>query len=668
MKKILLYLWLLAPCLLASQSDMKKTVLLLHSYHQGYDWTDNITRGVKSVLNSEDSVHLYIEHMDMKRIWDDNREYIDQFSQLISQKYSNVSLDLILVTDNYALELVSAHREALFQDIPVVFCGIEQIDPKSVAGMTGILEDLPIKENIDLILKIHPNTRKIYFINDRSMTGSRFETAFNSALEAYPDLEYETLNQMTPRGILKYLEIAGSNTVILMGIYSRDYNQKIYGHHDILEKLASTLNAPIYGMHRFYLGHGIVGGYVNSGFTHGQISANIAKKILDGESIDNIPILTESPKQYVFDHTLIKTHGIPKDLLPRGSLMINEPSSIGTFVKQHTAIVVLSILLFIAMSTAITVLFRANITKKRHSCELEAAKEELEKLVQERTEELEKTNLALEENVQHLVQTIHELNVKEEQIHENEIKAQLGDLVAGMTHEVNTPLGISTTAITHLGDELKDFKKAKDENAIKKSTLNSFVDSCEQTVKIISGNLERAAALIQSFKHVAVDQCSEESRQFSIKHYLEEILLSLRPKLKNTKHNVVIEVPQQIEVYNYPGAFSQIMTNLIMNSLIHGFEGVKEGTITVTAKEEGSSLVLLYSDNGKGIPEAIQHKVFDRYFTTKRGKGGSGLGLCIIKDIVEKQMKGTLSLKSSEGAGTQFTITIPKKVSNHENT
>ena len=177
--------------------------------------------------------------------------------------------------------------------------------------------------------------------------------------------------------------------------------------------------------------------------------------------------------------------------------------------------------------------------------------------------------------------------------------------------------------------------------------------------EIILTNLNRAAELIQSFKQVAVDQSSSELRQFQLAEYIQEILLSLRPKLKKTQIEVVVDCDPNIVIKSYPGAFSQIITNLVMNTLAHAYQPGEAGEVRIEARCQDGRLYIDFSDDGCGIPKEHQGKIFDPFFTTKRGQGGSGLGMHIVYNLVSQQLGGRLSLSSEPGVGTRFTIDIP---------
>jgi len=190
------------------------------------------------------------------------------------------------------------------------------------------------------------------------------------------------------------------------------------------------------------------------------------------------------------------------------------------------------------------------------------------------------------------------------------------------------------------------------------------LNDANETSRMIEANLTRAGSFIQSFKMIAVDQSTEEKRKFNVKTYVDEIIFSLRPKLKKTPHSVVVDCSEELNIVSYPGGLSQIITNLIVNSLVHGLSADTAGTITIRAELEqsektgGSSLLVHYSDNGKGISPDNLNKVFTPFFTTLKGSGGTGLGLYIIQRTVAS-LGGTIACESEYGKGVCFTIRFP---------
>lgn len=238
--------------------------------------------------------------------------------------------------------------------------------------------------------------------------------------------------------------------------------------------------------------------------------------------------------------------------------------------------------------------------------------------------------------------------------------AALGSLVAEMTHEINTPLSTGITGASGLLERTAQFEQLYADETMRRSDLEQYLNAVKETARIMLVNLHRAADLNRSFKIVAVDQCHEVRRRFFVKPYIEEILLSLRPKLKRTQHRITVNCPGTLEIECDPGAFSQILSNLIMNSLIHGFEQGEHGLIEIDIVQESGHILITYHDTGHGIPAEDLEHIFDQFFTTKRDQGGSGLGLNIVHRLVTETLQGDITCQSSPGNGTVFQLRCPQ--------
>ncbi len=268
------------------------------------------------------------------------------------------------------------------------------------------------------------------------------------------------------------------------------------------------------------------------------------------------------------------------------------------------------------------------------------------------SEALQAKNRELETTLMHLGMAQGEL-VRQEKL------ASLGALVAGIAHEVNTPLGICVTAVSHLAEEILQVRQALAEKSLTENNLQAFFESTDEILRILTTNTQRASGLIRSFKQVAVDQSSDDIREIALAEYIEETLKSLRPKLKRTRHAIAVECDPELRVHSVPGALSQILTNLVINSIIHGFEHIEEGRILIAAQRKDATLTIDYQDNGSGMaPDALKH-LFDPFYTTKRGRGGSGLGANIIYNLVTAKLGGSIAVDSAPGSGLHYRIRLP---------
>ncbi len=277
---------------------------------------------------------------------------------------------------------------------------------------------------------------------------------------------------------------------------------------------------------------------------------------------------------------------------------------------------------------------------------------ELESRVHSRTQELQHTN-------QKLQQALDNLNATMTQLVQSEKLAALGSLVAGISHELNTPIGNALMAASTLQDFADEFRHQLETGTFDKTSLKNFMEDASTASQITRRNLEKAAELISSFKQVAVDQSSSQKRSFALKELVDEILVTLRPVTRRSPIEISVDIDGTIILDSYPGPLGQILTNLINNALIHGFEDADTGLLKISAREEALGIYLEVEDNGKGVPSEHISKLFEPFFTTRFGQGGSGLGLHIVHNLVTEVLNGQIRVQSEPGKYTRFTIFMP---------
>lgn len=292
---------------------------------------------------------------------------------------------------------------------------------------------------------------------------------------------------------------------------------------------------------------------------------------------------------------------------------------------------------------------------KEFEMEMTKLNTQLEQKVAERTQSLENSNQQLK---------IAFKNLKETQasLLEAEKMASLGGLVAGVAHEINTPIGISVTAASFLHRKAEEVMKKVDNAELSKSDLNSFLKDINQSTDLILKNQQRAAELISSFKKVSVDQSSHISHQFSLADNIKSVITSLSYDIKLAKCQVNLQCDEQLTLNSYPGSFHQVFSNLILNSITHGFEHWnKERIINITVKVIDQLLCIDYSDTGRGVDKEISKRIFDPFVTSKRGQGGSGLGTHIVFNLVVQLLKGKIEFESEPNEGVLFQFKLPFK-------
>ena len=278
----------------------------------------------------------------------------------------------------------------------------------------------------------------------------------------------------------------------------------------------------------------------------------------------------------------------------------------------------------------------------------------LEEQVEQRTAELTTTNADMSQALAHLQTAQRELV-------ESEKLASLGRLVAGVAHELNTPLGNSLTVVSALEDRYKQLDQMLNGGTpMRRSALEELVRDTRRGQDILQRNVQKAADLVRDFKQVAIDQTTDLRRSFDLAGVVEDVLVMVEPSFTHTPYTIEIDLSPGLMMNSYPGSLGQVLTNLLMNALVHGFEGRPQGRVRVHCDRVTADLVSLsVSDDGAGMDESVRRRIFDPFFTTKLGTGGSGLGMHIVHNIVTNVLGGQIEVRSTPGKGTQMLIQLP---------
>jgi GAF domain-containing protein/ABC-type uncharacterized transport system substrate-binding protein len=379
----------------------QQQVLVLHSYHQGYKWTDDITEGIESVLG-EENVDLRIEYMDTKRVFDET--FVQELYQLYQYKFSDSKFDAIISSDDNAFNFLLQHRDQLFPGTPVVFCGVNFFQPETLEGhelFTGVNEDVDVRGSLDIALQLHPNTRQVVLINDTTTTGLRVHEKIASVVTEYePEIEFVWLEDVDMAEIQTRVQTLPSSSLVLYTLFFRDKAGKFFEYDDSIAQIAASSQVPIYGTWDFSLGHGIVGGMLTSGYSQGETAARLALRILNGEDAAHIPVVQQSPNRYMFDYEQMKRFDIGESDLPLDSSLINKPFS---FIEKYRGLVWSIVIGVLVATLVIAVLLRAVWRRRQaekelqeRNRELQAIRDTLEQFVEARTADLERRSAQLE--------------------------------------------------------------------------------------------------------------------------------------------------------------------------------------------------------------------------------------------------------------------------------
>ncbi len=319
-----------ADSIIINESDAgRKQVLVLNSYHHGMTWADGVNSGISSILGNNDKIDLHFEFMDTKR--NAGPEYIQKLTQLYRYKFRGKKFDLVIVSDDDAYNLARKNHPELFPNVPLVFCGVNFFQPEDLKNdrlITGVVEAVDIRKNLEIALRLHPGTQKIVVVNDLTATGRANRKLIDGVLKDFQGVEFEFLDDINMSELEERVSSLPPNNLILLLSFNRDKSNNVFSYEESIRRIASKARVPIYSVWDFYLGSGIVGGMLTNGFSQGEMAAKLGLRVLDGEKTDKIPVVLTSPNRYMFDYRYLKQFGIKADKLPGQSKIINRPNFI----------------------------------------------------------------------------------------------------------------------------------------------------------------------------------------------------------------------------------------------------------------------------------------------------------------------------------------------------
>ncbi len=390
-----------------------------------------------------------------------------------------------------------------------------------------------------------------------------------------------------------------------------------------------------------------------------DLEANVSRTIAlvaDGQVVDNMEYsLDHTPCSDVADDSVCM---YPKDithLFPKDQLLVDMgiEGYVGSPLKNSNGKVIgITVALYknpihdIDFVKTVFQIFSGRIAAEIERTEYQA---DLEAQVASRTQHLEQAMLSLKRTQTQLVQ--------------QEKLASLGGVVAGVAHEINTPLGIAKTGHTFNQDLLKKVKNNFSEKSLTASAMNKYLEQSDEIMQTVSLNLERAIDLVQNFKYAAVDRIDDACHEHSLFELVSRLTGSLAAEFQRNQVECLLEVDENIKIYTHGSDLSQVLSNLILNATVHAYDECDDRKLNVTANELSDGIEILVSDNGKGVDESIRKTVFDPFVTTKRNEGSTGLGMNIVHNLVTGRLQGSIKLTCPEEGGTQWRIALPKKLS-----
>lgn len=706
-------------------STLSKDILLIHSYHRGYKWSDDISSVIEKHFDKSANIYLTTVYMDTKKIA--TQLYFDKLFELFEEQFKGRGFDLIVAADNNALEFVIRYHPHLFQGLPVVFLGINNFDEAMIyennmrSYITGVVEEVDIRKNIDLILKIHPDLEKLLIINDHSRTGQALRRDIFRVLPEFKDrLKFEYIDSIDIENLKKKTESLTEKMAILWVLLFKDKTGKFFTYKESLKQVKNASQVPIYGLWDFYLGEGIVGGLLTSATAQADSAIKMIEAIFEGTAPREIPILTKSPNKYIFDYDRLREHGIkiPSDI--EVYKKINMPFS---FYEKYRYFIWLAIFVVTTIVSVLVLLIIGVAKRKRSEVAL--------------TNQLKFVNVLMDA----MPNPIHYKNLKGEYIGCNKAFA---DLLNKTKHEV-----LGQSVFEFFSQEWAQEQANKDRELLKsratdffEGTLH-FQDGSSRVMTInktvysnIDGRIggivtvmddvtqknQQKQFLIQRAKLAEVGemitaiahQWNEplvelsailQDIEFSysqgqmnsdmMKGFVKESMIQiqymsqthkdfrnfLKPSTKRVIFcakkalNQVLEIVERqlfyshielsviceddfVQVFGYENEFKQVLLNIINNAKNKITTAKKGQSIAIHVEAKRDKTFIEISDDAGAIPEDIIGFVFDPYFTTS--KDGTGFGLYMAKIIIEEKMDGEISVRNYLDS-VVFSITVPNK-------
>lgn len=598
-----LTLMLFLPVLVFADANEKR-VVVLHSYHQGFKWTDDISAGISEVMQTWPAgIELIQEYMDSKRRWDKNYKML--LEGLLSYKYRNMQPDAIIVSDNLAFDYMCDSGKDVFPGVPVFFCGVNYLDPhflKGLSNFTGISEVVDIDRNIELITRLHPELSEIVFVVDNTETGRILAAYLEGCRQKYQKIKIRQLTDVTFAELSEEVSRLRPGSAVIWSIFFRDREGRFLEFDDGARMIAGASQVPVYCLWDFSLGYGPVGGLLTSGHEQGTAVARKVIQYLGGTPLAGLPVRYEPVTVPKFDWKALEKFKINAALLPESAFLHGQPVSI---TDQFREWVILGLAL-------IFVLIGINLV--------------LSYIINKRTGEL--------------------VVARDRAEAANRAKSQF---LANMSHELRTPLnGVIGFTELLLSSKLENSQGLYARNANNAAlSLLGIINNILDFSKIEAGKLEL------------------EKVKTDLPQLIEQSVSVVRFAAEKKRIELLLRLSPGIPRYFYldPVRFAQILVNLLSNAIKFTERGEVELKIDLESGEKQSGfLAVSVRDTGIGIESAEIERIFKEFSqadnSTTRRYGGTGLGLTIARLLVEK-MGGQLLLESHPGNGSRFYFRFP---------
>ncbi len=656
---ILSLIFILFLSVLSVYSDNTGQILILNSYHQTYDWTNKITSSAIATINDEyPDIEFQIEYMDTKKI--QTNEYYALLLNTYKLKYNKTNFNLVLTSDDNALQFMLKYGRDLFPGVPVVFCGVNSFNVSMLAGhseYTGVLEDISVKETLDTALQLFPDTEYVYAVCDNSFSSrsnkervKKLEKLYNTKVNFF----YSKTNSFA--GIISDLKKLPKNGIVLYLGFVMDKDGNQYNIQDTLEKVSNASDSPVFSFWDFTLGHGIVGGLLISGTSQGQKAGEIVNKILSGVDPKDIPIVTKSPNRYMFDKKMMDKFNIKEGDLPAGSIVINKPHS---FYTENRKIVIVVFGIFVLMGLLILFLLQNIYQRKKAQKDLFSRNHLIDSIISSPPDmniwsvdrnyrytffnnthkigmkRVWGADIEIGHSVLDYLDTDYRPSVKkryqralngENFLVVTKLKRQDGlfdyydNYSSPIFNEKNEIIGLTVFAINitkrkmveeRIKDSLKEKEillkeihhRVKNNLQIVSSLLNlqlsKINDSHDKDMFIESMNRINSIALIHELLYI-----SEDLNSIDMESYFSDLVYNIYNTIGDMgkRVNVIFHVENILLNITVAVPLGIISNEIITNSFKHAFAGIESPEIIITMKrKDNDSLYLKIEDNGRGF-------------------------------------------------------------------
>lgn len=516
----------------------KPRVLVLHSYHHGFTWTDNVSKGIDSVFSEyADVIEVCYEFMDVKRRY--SPEYLSFFGGYLRRKYEGRAPNLIICSDDHALQFLTESGSDFYPDIPVVFCAVNGYHPEVLQkrkNITGIIETIDIRSTLDIALELHPHTKRVITVTDKTLTGMNLKTSAEAVYSNYEeDVDFIFLEHLTVDQLIEEINVLGEDAIVLAFLFSRDEKGRVFSHEVNLSLLAEGIHVPIYSVWEFYLGYGIVGGMLTRGSAHGREAARIALELLTGKSTDEFIVHSKPINRFMFDYTYLSKYGISPDRLPGQAVIINEPFNVYEEYKGEIWVFLSGLLLLL-----IIILFLIMNIRKRRAAELGV-----------------------------------KASLKEKEL-----------LIKDIHHRVKNNMAIVASMI-NLGNYQINALQKRDSRRI-----SDILGNIVSRVRILSQIYNFLYKIDESVRTVHSYYFFNELLALLQEAYRQDKQISFDQSIDEDEIDIAQAIP-----------FGLLINEIVTNSYKHAFKGMDFGTIRFVYSAQNGRRMLIIGDNGCGLED-----------------------------------------------------------------